>query len=141
MTTSVETVTVKLPKALIEEARKLAEASGRDPQALLEELLEEGIRMRRVPGIAFMDGGVGRRAHLQGTGIDVWEIVSVYKWSNWDWEKLRQSFEWLTERQLRTALTYYEAYPVEIDERIRSEEDFDIEQFWAENPWSKPPWR
>lgn len=141
MTTTVETVTVTVPKAHFDEARRLAETSSRDPEELVAELLDEGIRMRHVPGIAFMDGGVGRRAHLQGTGLDIWEIIGVYKWSNWDWETLRQSFEWLTERQLRTALAYYEAYPVEIDERIHSEEEFDIEEFWAENPWSKPSWR
>lgn len=137
MTTTVETVTVKVPKVLVEAAHQLAEASARDPQDVLEELLEEGVHMRRVPGIAFMDGAVGRRAHLQGTGLDIWEIISVYKWSNWDWETLRQSFEWLTERQLRTALAYYEAYPAEIDERIRSEEEFDWEEYWAQNPWVK----
>ena len=60
MATTVETVTVTIPKTLAAEATRLAEESGRDVQGVSEELLEEGVRMRRVPGIVFTDGAVAR---------------------------------------------------------------------------------
>lgn len=135
MTTTTETVSVTIPKALAAEAQKLADESDRDAQETLEELLEESIRMRRVPGIVFADGPTGRRARLSGTGLDIWEIILAYKAAGWDWEALKQAFDWLDERQLRMALTYYQTYPAEVDARIHSEEASDFEQFWAEHPW------
>ncbi len=80
----------------------------------------------------------GRRARIAGTGLDVWEIIVGYKSVGWDAVALRQAFDWLDDRQIEAALSYYASFPAEIDSRIRSEEEFDIEGFWAENPRSKP---
>jgi hypothetical protein len=80
-----------------------------------EGLLREAVRMRRVPGIVFMEGPAGRRASLARTGLDVWEVVSTYKGVDGDRERLSES-------QLSAALDYYEFYPEEIDTRIEREE-------------------
>ncbi len=121
MATTVERVTVKIPKALAAEANKLAADSGRDAQEVLEELLEESIRMRRVPGIIFADGPTGRRARIAGTGLEVFELIGGYRSVGEDWDAFRDAYHWLDERQLRAALEYYRAYPVEIDARLVSE--------------------
>jgi len=43
--------------------------------SLAEELIDEGLRVRRHPLVCFRDGPTGRRAVLAG-GPDVWEVVS-----------------------------------------------------------------
>ena len=118
MATTVETVTLKIPKALAAEAKRLADESGRDVQEALEELLEEGIRMRRVPGIVFADGATGRRARIAGTGLEVFELIGGYRSVGQDWDAFREAYHWLDERQLRAALDYYRAYPGETDARL-----------------------
>jgi hypothetical protein len=47
--------------------------------ALLEALAEESIRTRRFPGIGFRGPEHSRRAWVIGTGLDVWEVVELYK--------------------------------------------------------------
>ena len=41
--------------------------------------LSEEEKMRRVPGILFVDGATGRRARVQGTGLEVFEIIHGYE--------------------------------------------------------------
>ena len=40
--------------------------------SLASELLAEAAKMRRCPGVVFADGPSGRRARVEGTGIEVW---------------------------------------------------------------------
>jgi len=108
--------------------------------AIAHEMLEEALKMRRIPGIYFTDTPTGRHAHIAGTGLGVWEIVRVYREENNDWEALRESFDWLTEQQLRTALAYAEAYPEEIGDRIALEDEFSVEEVWKKYPFTRPPW-
>ena len=106
--------------------------------ALATELLEEAIRMRRVPGIAFADGPAGRRAVAGGTGLDVWEVVATWRTCSEDFNQLRESYEWLTEHQLRAALAYYELYPANIDARLKSEAEWTPERVARQLPFAKP---
>lgn len=98
------------------------------------QLLEEGVRRRRVPGIVFTDGAIGRRATVAGTGLDVWEVIGTWLEVGRDRERLRKAFEWLSERQLDAALLYYDYYPQEIDERLESEGELTQERIRAELP-------
>ncbi len=98
-------------------------------------LLREAVRMRRVPGIVFMDGPVGRRASIAGTGLDVWEVIATFKSVAEDRERLETSYGWLSDRQLSAALAYYRLYPEEIDARIEAEEYWTPEKLYAEFPY------
>ena len=88
---------------------------------LVVELVDEALRMRRAPGVVFVDGPVGRRPVIAGTGLDVWEVIAAWQELGRDYRRLRAAYDWLTEPQLRAALSYYEAYPTEIDERLARE--------------------
>jgi hypothetical protein len=81
--------------------------------ALLEGLAEESIRNRRFPGIGFRGAENSRRAWVIRTGLDVWELVELYEGKGR--ERLLSEHD-VSERQLDLALSYYEAYPKEIDE-------------------------
>lgn len=116
----------------------LAERTGRDFSAIVNELLEEALKMRRIPGIVFVDTPSGRVAKVAGTGLGVWEIIMSYRVVDEDWDRLRAEYEWLSETQLRTALAYAEAYPDEIERRIEIDEYWTIERIWETYPFTKP---
>src|SRR5690349_4476475 len=79
------------------------------------ETLSEAERMRRVPGIVFVDGATGRRARVAGSGIEVFEVAWVYR-ARQSWDGTREWFDRiLTDEQLAAARAYYVAFPDEID--------------------------
>lgn len=106
--------------------------------ALAAELLEEALRMRRTPGIVFVEGPAGRRAALAGTGHDIWEIIATWQACDRDLGQLRENYAWLTEPQLQAALTYYELYPEEIDARLAQESQWTPERVESELPFARP---
>lgn len=112
-------VSVRLPVAVHRELVRVAAQERRPLSAVIRDFLEEAVRMRRCPGIAFVQGPTGRRPVLAGTGLEVWEIVRAYKACGEDFEKLKGAFDWLSPRQLRDALNYWRLYPEEIEEEIR----------------------
>jgi uncharacterized protein (DUF433 family) len=115
-----------------------SEVRGKSWSAMTAELLEEAIRMRRIPGIAFVDGPAGRRAVVSGTGLDIWEVISTWKTTDGGYESLRESYPWLTDAQLRAALAYYEVYPKDIDARLEREARWTPERVWQELPFTRP---
>jgi uncharacterized protein (DUF433 family) len=129
---------LSIPDELDREIRRESTDRATTWSALATELLEEALRMRRAPGVVFVDGPAGRRAAVAGTGLDVWEIVATWRAAGEDFDKLRQSYGWLTEPQLRAALTYYELYPEEIDERLRREAAWTPDRVASELPNTRP---
>ena len=129
---------IRISDDLDEAIARESEVRGKSWSAMTTELLEEAIRMRRIPGIAFVDGPAGRRAVVGGTGLDVWEVISTWKTTDGSYESLRESYPWLTDAQLRAALAYYEVYPKEIDARLEREARWTPERVWQELPFSRP---
>ena len=125
--------TIRLPQSLEEDLeREFARRGVKEWSSGVVDLLQEAVRMRRVPGIAFVDSITGRRPVLAGTGLDVWEAIATWKVAGRDEEKLGQHYHWLTPVQLRAALTYYRFYPEEIDQRIALDEDWTPERIREE---------
>jgi hypothetical protein len=83
--------------------------------ALLEALAEESIRTRRFPGLGFRGAEHARRAWVIGTALDVWEVVELYEGKGR--ERILSEHN-VSERQLDLALSYYEAYPREVEEAL-----------------------
>lgn len=110
--------TLRIPRETAEAVEQLAEESGRDFSGVANDLLAEGVKMRRTPGIIFADGPSGRRARIAGTGVDVWELIASYVSVDRNMDRLRVAYHWLSGPQLRAALGYYAAYPAEIDQLI-----------------------
>lgn len=107
---------------------------GLDFSGAANELLEEALRMQRCPGVVFTTGPAGRRATLAGTGIDVWEVIATWKSLASDRRRLQRAYSHLAEALLRTALSYYELYPAEIDERLQQESDWSVARLEREHP-------
>ena len=102
------------------------------------ERLAEVEKMQRVPGIVFADGPTVRRARVAGTGLEVFEIIATYRWDSENWDNLKEAFHWLSEAQLRAALTYAETYPEEINAFVEALESFSLEEVWEKHPYMKP---
>jgi hypothetical protein len=97
--------------------RALALQQGVGPSALVSQLVDEGLKMRRFPGIIFRDGPTGRRAALAGS-LDVWELISILGDFADDDETVLATYPSLSDSVLKTARAYRAAYPDEIDTRI-----------------------
>ena len=69
---------IRISDELNQEITHQSELRGKSWSAMTTELLDEGIRMRRAPGIVFADGATGRRAVVAGTGLDVWEVIATW---------------------------------------------------------------
>lgn len=94
-----------------------AKRTKRSKGSVVETLAEEALKARLVPGIAFRGDDYKRRAWLIGTSLDVWQAVEGYKDFDQDFERTVAETD-LTARELRTAISYYERFPQEIDDFI-----------------------
>jgi len=106
-------VSVRLREPIQGAVRSLARQGRRPAAQVINDLLEEALRSRRFPGVVFVEGPAGRRAHLAGTGLDAWEVVELVN-EYGSPEAVIRSFPRLTRAAVRTALAYAEEYPEEI---------------------------
>lgn len=126
---------MRIPKEMVEGIQGIAQERNKDFSTVTKELLEEAIKMHRCPGIIFSEGVHGRRARIAGTGIEVWEVIAVYESLGKDFERLRTTFHWLSEPQLRIALGYYRAYPDEIGRLMAQNEGWTRENIYEKFPF------
>ncbi len=98
---------------------------GQSKARVAERLIEEGLRAEELPGIVFRSGPTGRRAGVAG-GPDVWEIVRDLKAAAdaraKDPIEAVASASGLDPAVVAVAASYYAAYPQEVDERMRTNE-------------------
>lgn len=128
---------IRIDKRILSEVESLLHTKKDTFSSLTSELIAEAVKMRKCPGIVFIDGPTGRRARIEGTGIDVWELISAYQELNHDLSALREAFHWLTERQIMAAIGYARTYPDEIEMLIRKNKAWSKEKARAELPFTR----
>jgi uncharacterized protein (DUF433 family) len=126
---------MRIPKDTLKEIQDIAKQSGKNFSTIAKELLEGAIKMHRCPGIVFAEGVRERKARIAGTGIDVWEVIANYKSVDEDFERLHAIYHWLSELQLRAALSYYRTYPKEIEQIIAQNENWTKESAHKKFPF------
>lgn len=94
-----------------------ARLTGQQRTALAERYLREGLLMDEFPGIHFVDGALGRRPALIGTGLDVWEVVKVLRDNDGSAAEAADYLE-IELRLVRIASGYYGSNREEIDDWI-----------------------
>ena len=114
----------RLPTDVLSRLEGEAAATGMTVSALVAELLDEGLRVRRFPGVVFREGPAGRRAGLVG-GPDVWEVIRDVAAAPGRGEaKIRRvaAAAQLSAAQVRLAVDYDAAFPAEVDARLAAED-------------------
>lgn len=108
-------MSLRLPEATVERLHAHAHRAHLASRTLAQRYVEEGVRMDEHPLIHFADGPAGRRARVVGTGMDVWEVIATVRDNGGD---ARQAADYLEVALglVQAAVTYYGAYPDEIDE-------------------------
>jgi len=129
---------LRVPEPLEAEIkREIARRGVREWSTGVLQLIDEGIRMSRAPGVVFVSAWDGRRAALAFTGLEIWEIIRFWKARGENWEVFRKEFEELSEAQLQAAVNYYRLYPADIDARLAEEESWTPERVAAEFPFMR----
>jgi hypothetical protein len=102
---------------LAERLKSEAQARGASASALAEELIDEGLRVRRHPLVSFRDGSAGRRASLI-SGPDIWEVIAgVVGGDVAPAKRIDRAVKLfgLRREQIEAALAYYAEFTEEID--------------------------
>lgn len=107
-------VSIRVDESVLEAVRAQAQRTGRPISRVIRDLLEMALRMQRFPGIIFIEGPAGRRAHLAGTGLDAWEVIQLLR-EYGAASTLREHFPRLSPMTIQIAEAYAKAYPEEIE--------------------------
>jgi uncharacterized protein (DUF433 family) len=126
---------IRIQEKTCKEIERIASESGKEFSSVVNELLDESVRMQRCSGILFTEGATGRRARIAGTGIEVWEVIATYRSVDEDANRLRQAYHWLTEQQIGAALGYYKAYPEDIERSLKHNEELTREYMYEKYPF------
>jgi hypothetical protein len=114
-------LSVRLNDATIARLDRHAHRVHLAPRTLAQRYIEEGLRMDEHPLVRFMEGPVGRRVRLAGTGKDVWEVTATIRDNDGDAAETARYLE-IPLGLVRAAITYYGAYQNEIDQWIEANE-------------------
>ena len=108
-------VTIRLGAEVMKAVQATATRAGRARSEMMAELVRLGLEILRYPGITFVEGAAGLRAHIAGSGLDVWEIVMVHRAHKGAEEATLKHLRQLSGRQLKTALAYYQDHRQEVE--------------------------
>lgn len=107
---------------VMERLKTEASVQDRAASGLAEELIDEGLRMRRHPLIVFRHGASGRRAGL-AAGPDVWELIAGIIGGDVPTpERLTRAMDvfGLRRGQVEASLAYYAEHTEEINSEIEA---------------------
>jgi hypothetical protein len=111
-------LTLRMPPDALDRLDAESEREGQSRSELARELIEEGLRMRRHPGIVFRDGAVGRRPAL-ADGPQVWVIARVLREQNGTFDEMIRATSELTDQpeyNVGVAALYYQEFRAEVDD-------------------------
>ncbi|SRR5712691_2441717 len=115
-------LSVRLNEATIRRLGARARRVRLPPRTLAQRYVEEGLRMDEHPLVRFAEGPAGRRARLLGTGKDVWEVIATVRDNDGDLAEAARYLQ-MPLGLVQAAVTYYGAYPDEIDQWIDLNEE------------------
>ncbi len=110
-------LSLRLPAATLERLSTQAQRRRIPPRTLAQRYVEEGLRIDDHPLVRFADGPAGRRPRLVGSGLEVWEVIAVVRDNGGDVRAAADYVE-LPLGLIQAAVTYYGAYPEEVDDWI-----------------------
>jgi hypothetical protein len=121
-----QVVSLRLKDNQMDRLRKVARRMGRTPTEVGALLVEEGLREAEFACVEFRDSAVGRQAYVKGSGLAVWEVVTVAQDYNLDVAKTAEHLEWPLFK-VQAALNYAAAFYDEINDAIADNDSYDFE--------------
>jgi len=116
------TMSARMDNWLKESLEEFWRARGERPSTGLRRVAEEWWAMQQFPAIVFHDGVSGRRARLRG-GLDVWEVVAVWREYAPQRDAFYEHFTPYVDRDvLDQALAYADRFEEEIEAAIEQNE-------------------
>jgi len=101
---------VRLPGPLARELGDYARQFSQSSSAAVVQLLQEGLRTARFPGIDFRWTPTGRVPHVTGTGLTIWELHRIWKDRAEDTKRIEDDYPHLTGAQISAGVAYAKAY-------------------------------
>jgi uncharacterized protein (DUF433 family) len=96
----------RLPRALLDRLRGRAASWQASQASLVARYIDEGIKLDTYPLIVFRDSPVGRRAMLEGSRLDVAQVVQTLRNEGGSVEAAAAHLS-LTPAQIRACVRYY----------------------------------
>jgi hypothetical protein len=113
---------LRLPADVRARLERHAAASDERAASLAVRLIDEGLRMSEHPGIVFRTSPLRGRVAALAKGPEVAEVVSVLSGlESTGQARLAEAAEWLAldVLEVRIALSYYAAFPEEVDDDLK----------------------
>lgn len=104
----------RIPKRTRLALERYADERRLSASAAAAQLLEEGLRMERFPGIDFRWTPSGRKAHVTGTGLAAWEMHMIWESHGKSVEKILKNYPHLSAARIQAGAAYIEAHREEI---------------------------
>src|SRR5215469_6395368 len=120
-------LSMRLSKESGKRLKRMANRHGWTPSDASARLVEEGLRRSEFAFLDFRDSPVGRQAYIQGSTLAVWEVIFLLRSYRGNVAALAKHLHW-PEAKVRSALSYSEAYPEEINEAIADNDSTDFER-------------
>lgn len=117
--TATQCYDVPLDADLARSIEQLAAETHRSADALIAQIVDEGLRLRRHPGIEFRDTAFGRQPYVVGSRLGVWDVVLIWRAQHEDREATLRYLDHFAKWQLDAALGYYQEFPAEVEAYIR----------------------
>ena len=118
-------VSMRLRADQLERLRRFCREVGCTPSEASALLVEEGLRRSEFAFIDFRQSIIGRRAHIQGSRLTVWQVIKLAKEYKMNVKKTADHLAW-PEFRVQAALNYYAAFPAEIDEALAENASYDF---------------
>ncbi|HLF91947.1 MAG TPA: hypothetical protein VJB14_00665 [Planctomycetota bacterium] len=100
----------RIPKKTRLALERYADERRLSSSAAAAQLLEEGLRMERFPGIDFRWTPSGRKAHVTGTGLAAWEMHMIWESHRKSVEKVLKNYPHVSAAQIQAGAAYIEAH-------------------------------
>jgi hypothetical protein len=117
---------MRLPVESGKRLKRMANRHGWTPSDASARLVEEGLRRSEFAFLDFRDSPVGRQAYIQGSTLAVWKVIFLLRSYKGNVGALARHLHW-PEAKVRSALSYSEAFPEEINEAIADNDSTDFE--------------
>lgn len=117
--TTTQYYNVSLGPDLAQSIEQLAAEMHCPADTLIAQIVDEGLRLRRHPGIEFRDTAFGRRPYVVGSRLGVWDVVLIWRAQHEDHEATLRYLDHFAEWQLDAALGYYQEFPAEVEAYIQ----------------------